>query len=225
MPSMPHPLFAAVLLVLSGLATNVAAEQPGTKIDFVGNGIGVPPADFQFWQGGGGLPGQWAVVRDPTAVASASIEQSSVDTTDDRYPLAIYKPISAKNVEVSAHVKVVRGRMQSAGIAVRLSSPDNYYVLRVSALEQRIDLFRVLNGKSERIFGTDAHIVRDRWHTLGIRVENERFTVSLDGSLLFTAFDRALLREGHVALWTEEDNVTRFEEIEIAALPFSAKDQ
>jgi hypothetical protein len=30
----------------------------------------------------------------------------------------------------------------------------------VSALEERVDLIRVLNGKTERIAGTDADIVR-----------------------------------------------------------------
>jgi hypothetical protein len=94
----------------------------------------------------------------------------------------------------------------------------------VSALEERIDLVRVLNGKMERIAGMDADVVRERWHSLGIRVEGERFIAFLDGRLVFEAFDRALLRQGNVALWTEEDNVTRFEEIEIAALPFSTED-
>ena len=95
----------------------------------------------------------------------------------------------------------------------------------MSALEERVDLVRVVNGKTERIAGTETDVFRDRWHTLVIRVEDERFTVSIDGKLPFTAFDRAFLHEGQVALWTEEDNVTRFEEIEVAALPFSAKDQ
>jgi hypothetical protein len=217
-------LLVAVICAVPWLAADVIAGQPGTKVDFASNGIGVPPADFEFWQTGRGDPGEWAVVRDPTAVVGASIEHFSVDTTEDRFPLAIYKPVSAKNVEVSAHVKVVRGRMQSAGIAVRLLSAENYYVVRVSALEERIDLIRVVNGKSERIAGTDADVIRNRWHTLGIRVENERFMASLDGRLLFTAYDSALLRDGHIALWTEEDNVTRFEEIEIAALPASSGD-
>jgi hypothetical protein len=225
MSRMPGPLFVAVLCVASWATTNVAAESPRTKIDLASNGIGAPPADFEFRQGGQGGAGQWTVVRDPTAAVTASIEQFSTDTTDDRYPLAVYQPVSTKNIAARAHVKIVRGRMQSAGIAVRFVSPQQYYVLRVSALEERIDLVRVLNGKMERIAGMDADVVRERWHSLGIRVEGERFIAFLDGRLVFEAFDRALLREGNVALWTEEDNVTRFEEIEISALPFSTEDQ
>jgi plasmid stabilization system protein ParE len=224
MSRVPHPLFVAVLCIASWLATNVAAEPPKTKIDLASNGIGAPPTGFEFWQGGQGEAGQWTVVRDPTAIAAASIEQSSADATDDRYSLAIYQPVSTKNIAVSAHVKIMRGRMQSAGLAVRFVNPEHYYVLRVSALEERIDLIRVLNGKMERIAGMDADVVRERWHSLGIRVEGERFIAFLDGRLVFEAFDRALLREGNVALWTEEDNVTRFEEIEISALPFSTED-
>ena len=42
---------------------------------------------------------------------------------------------------------------------------------------------------------------------------------TLDDNWILTVFDRSLMRDGHVALWTQDDNVTRFEEIEITPLP------
>jgi len=181
----------------------------------------VPPTDFEFWRTGGGDVGQWAVVRDTTAVDGASIEQFSMDKTENRFPVAIYKPISAKNVEVSTRFKLVSGTMQSAGVAVRLTSASNYYVVRVSALEARVDLLRVMDGKIKRIAGADAGVMRNRWQTLGVVAEDDRFTISLDDRLVFTAGDRTFLGDGHIALWTEGDNVTRFEEIQITPLPQS----
>ena len=216
-------LIGAVALV-AGAAISVRAEQPKTKVDFVSNGIGVPPTDFEFWQTGHGDVGRWAVVRDATAVAGASIEQFSMDTTEDRFPVAIYKPISAINVEISTHFKLVSGTMQSAGVAVRVTSASDYYVVRVSALEERVDLFRIMDGKIKRIAGADAGVMRNRWQTLGVIAENDRFTISVDNRPVFTAWDRTFLRDGHVALWTEGDNITRFEEIEITPLPWARED-
>ena len=217
-----HVGTAIVFLALC--TAGIVAADTKTKIDFLSNGIGVAPTDFEFWQTGRGAPGQWAVIRDPTAALGVAIEQFSLDQTDDRFPLAIYKPISLKNLEITARVKVVRGRMRSAGIAVRLVSPENYYVVRLSAMEERVDLYRVVAGKSERIAGTDADVFLDRWHRLGIRAEGDRLDVSIDGTFLFTAFDRTFLQDGRVALWTEEDNITRFDEIEIEPLPHSTGD-
>jgi hypothetical protein len=216
-------LIGAVGLVV-GAAIGVRAEQPKTKIDFVSNGIGVPPIDFEFWRTGHGDVGRWAVVRDVTAAAGASIEQFSMDTTEDRFPVAIYKPISAINVEVSTHFKLVSGTMQSAGVAVRVTSASDYYVVRVSALEERVDLFRIMDSKIKRIAGADAGVMRNRWQTLGVIAKNDRFTISVDNRPVFTAWDRTFLRDGHIALWTEDDNITRFEEIEITPLPWARED-
>jgi len=120
----------------------------------------VPPTDFEFWRNGWRrrrpMGGSFATT---TAVAGASIEQFSMDKTENRFPVAIYKPISAKNVEVSTRFKLVSGTMQSAGVAVRLMSASNYYVVRVSALEARVDLLRVMDGKTERIAGADAGVI------------------------------------------------------------------
>jgi predicted amino acid-binding ACT domain protein len=196
----------------------LCAEPPKITIDFKSNGIGVPPADFEFWRTGQGRVGQWAVVRDATAANGASIEQFSTDQTKDRFPLAIYKPISTKNLEVRAHFKLVSGTTQSAGVAVRVTSASNYYVVRASASEERVDLLRVTDGKMETVAGVDAEIVPDHWQTLEVVAEDDRFAISLDDNWILTAFDKAFMREGHVALWTQDDNVTKFEEIEITPL-------
>lgn len=204
-------------LIACGIAAG-AAEPTTTQVNIAKNGIGVPPADFDFWRTGEGGPGKWAVVRDSTAAAGIAIEQFSMDQTENRYPLAIYKPLSVKNVIVGARFKLVAGTMQTAGIAVRLVSPGTYYVVAANALEGRVDLFRFVDGKRERIAGTEAEVARSRWHMLELSAEDDRFTVLLDKKRLFTALDRALVKDGHIALWTEEDNVTHFDQIEVTAL-------
>jgi len=51
------------------------------------------------------------------------------------------------------------------------------------------------------------------------RAECERFTVLLDGKVLFTTTDRIFADPGKVALWTKADSVTHFDAIEITPLP------
>jgi hypothetical protein len=187
-----------------------------TKVDIAKNESGAPPADFSFLRTGEGESGRWTVVRDGIA-----IEHVSTDQHENRFPLAIYAPLSSKDVKVSVRLKIIKGTMQTAGIAARFVDTNNYYVVDASALEERVDLFRVVNGKKERIWGTDADVARNRWHLLELQANDDQFTISLDRNWLFTARDSTLPSDGQVGLWTEEDNVTRFDRLEIEAFPVS----
>src|SRR5262249_56171167 len=120
--------------------------------------IGVPPEDFDFGITGQGQPGQWSVVRDVTAIHGVAIEQSDTDPTENRFPLAIYQPLSLQNLASSIRLKLISGTMQTAGLAFRFVNADNYYVISASALEERVDLFRVFGGKMERIGGAEADV-------------------------------------------------------------------
>src|SRR5215216_5649393 len=121
----------------------VATQNARTKIDFVQNGIGVPPAEFEFWRTGRGSPGDWAVVRDTTASGGAAIEQSSRDATENRYPLAIYKPQERRDQR--EHKADLRGRA------------DGWY--RRSADECR----QLLRGRRQRARRANRLVPFQRW--------------------------------------------------------------
>jgi hypothetical protein len=182
--------------------------------------VGSLPADFDSWHTGQGGPAQWMVVADTTADGGLAIEQVSTDRTDYRFPLAIYKPVSARNVEVVVRFKAVAGDIDRAGgIAMRLTDPDNYYVVRANALEDNVRFYRVVKGAREQLEGANVKVTPNEWHQLGLRVEGERFSITFDGKPLFTATDRTFTGAGKVALWTKADSVTRFDRIEIKPLP------
>lgn len=216
--------FLAVAALTAGAfacAGTAALAQTGvTMITIDKANAGAPPADFDSWRTGQGGPAQWSVVADATAANGVAIEQTSTDKTDYRFPLAIYKPVSARNVEVTLRFKAVAGTVDRAGgIAVRLADPDNYYVVRANALEDNVRFYRMVKGRREQLDGANIKVTANEWHTLAIKADGERFTISYDGKELFTATDRTFDVAGKVALWTKADSVTRFDQIEIKPLP------
>ena len=56
------------------------------------------------------------------------------------------------------------------------------------------------------------------WHTLALKAEGDRFTVSFEGKAPFSAQDRTFPGAGKVALWTKADSVTYFDTISIMTL-------
>jgi hypothetical protein len=207
------PILAAIG-ALAGIAlagVDLAAQDVTTTIDFAVAGAGSPPAEFHFERAGNGGLGRWMVVRGPTAAAGFAIEHVSTDQEEDRFPLAIYDQASLENAEISARFKIMEGRMLAAGIALGVRDPGDFYAVIASALEHRVDLFLFRAGKVTRIEGADAEVAAGRWHSLAVVVNDDHFAVSLDQKRLFTAFDRARMKDGKAALLTQENNVTRFD--------------
>jgi hypothetical protein len=218
---MRRPLVFLVALAIGGaLVTGIsAAQKAATQIDIAAMQPGVAPEGFTFWRTGSGEAAEWRVVADPSAAGQKAIAQTSKDTTDYRFPLAVYQPVSAKNVDVVVRFKPVAGTVdQAGGIAVRLTTPDDYYVVRANGLEDNVRFYRVLKGRREELKGSNTKVASNQWHTLGLRAEGERFTVSFDGKTLFTADDKTFANPGKVALWTKADSVTHFDSITITPL-------
>jgi hypothetical protein len=181
---------------------------------------GAAPGDFEFARTGQGGPGRWIVVSESASPGGRAIEQSSTDATSFRFPLAIYKPVSARNVDVTLRFKALTGKVdQAGGIAVRVRDQDNYYVVRANALENNVRFYRVVKGQREQLESANIKVTAKEWHDLGLKAEGERFTVSYDGKPLFTASDKTFAEAGRVALWTKADSVTRFDQIKIVPLP------
>jgi hypothetical protein len=66
--------------------------------------------------------------------------------------------------------------------------------------------------------GTNAKVPTNTWHTLALKAESDRFTVSYDGKELFTARDAIFAEPGKVAPWTKSDSVTHFDNVTMRSL-------
>ena len=196
------------------------AQAEANMIQFDRMTVGLRPTGFSFARTGQGGDGEWKVVADPTAKAGLAIEQTSTDTTDYRFPLAIRDSLSAKNMKAEIRFKAVDGKVdRAAGIAVRIKDPDNYYVVRANALEDNVRFYRVVAGKRQQLGTANIRVTSGEWHTLALDAQGQRFAVAYDGAKLFEVTDATFTGAGGVALWTKADSVTRFDAFAVTPLP------
>src|SRR5258708_14857695 len=189
--SLYRVLTAALVIGSLFMATNLSAQPAPIQVDIAAMQPSLKPVGFSFGRTGQGETGDWRVVGDPTAAQAKAIAQTSPDPTDYRFPLAIYDAVSARNVDFTVRFKPVGGKVdQAGGVVVRLTSPDNYYVVRANALEDNVRLYRVVNGRREQIGGVNTKVSGNQWHMLDLRAENDRLTVSFDGKEMFSAPDK-----------------------------------
>ncbi len=205
----------AALAALMLLACPAGAQH----VSFSGTPVGEKPKDFEIALTGSGKQGSWMVVEDAAAEGGRALAQVNADATDYRFPLAIYMPTIPSDIEVTTRFKPISGKVdQAGGLAVRLVDRNNYYVARANALEDNVRFYRVVAGKRQQLASANAQVTPGEWHTLTLRAEGNRFSVSINGKPLFTHIDKTFNAPGKAALWTKADSVTRFDWIEIKPL-------
>ena len=197
------------------------ADDGEVRIDFEDRPAGGPSSSFDTGLTGKGGPVRWVLLEDPGAPnGPAVLAETSGDRTSDRFPLAILKGFEARDVEVRVRFKPVSGTVdQAAGLMVRVRDEDNYYIARANALEGNVRLYEVVKGRRRQLAGVDIEVPKGAWQELGLRVEGDRLTVSLDGRELFGATDRTLAEAGRVGLWTKADSLTHFDDLVARRLP------
>ena len=215
LPATKTRIFRTTALCAFLLAACEPAATPG-RADTVTFAASKELGDFEFATTGGGSPGEWSIVRDD---ATQALAQTGTDSTDDRFPLAVYRPFSGRNVYVSIRFMPISGKIdQAGGVVVRFKSAGDYYVARANALENNVRFYRVVAGKRQMIAGVDANVSSGAWQTLGIAARDDRFIILFNGRELFGATDATFPGPGRVGMWTKADSVTWFESIKIKSL-------
>ena len=205
---------------LAILPTMAWAQAGAVSPDISRYATGRLPPEFETgWRTGRGAIGTWQSVEDATAHGGMAIEQSSADPTDYRFPLAVYRMAPVADVEASVRFKAVSGKGDRAGgLAVRVADADNYYVVRANALEDNVNLYRVVKGRRIEIRGATVKVASGVWHDLAITVRGAAISISFNGKALFGVEDGVTTGPGEVALWTKADSVTRFHDLLIHRL-------
>src|SRR5207244_7267039 len=89
-------------------ASVVVAIGQSSKVDFERDEVGKPPKGFSFALTGQGRPGVWIVKKDDQAHGNV-LMQTDADTTDYRFPVAVYDDVTAKDVDLSVRFKAISG--------------------------------------------------------------------------------------------------------------------
>jgi hypothetical protein len=170
--------------------------------------------DFDFAASGNGKPDEWLIIDNDAGRALAPIDTQA---DENRLSFAIYRPFSGRDVYVSTRFMTISGKIdQAAGVFVRFRSSDDYYAVRADALENNVNLYRVVAGKREMIGCMEVNVSGQAWHTLGVAAREDRLTVFYDGKELFVVTDRRFPGPpGKVGLWTQADSMTWFESLKV----------
>lgn len=203
---------------LAGIVVAACLASPATKWTFDDGDAGEAPKGFSFGRTGKGAPGTW-VVRDAADGKGRVLAQTSDDSTDYRYPLAVVDAPIVADVSLSVRFRPVSGKVdQAGGLVFRYTDPNSYYVVRANALEDNCRIYHVVGGKRVQFGDKSVKVASDKWHTLKVIAQGNTFHVWLDGESLIEATDDTIKGAGKVGVWTKADSVTEFDDLDLESL-------
>lgn len=199
-------LLLVPLLLVSGLLAIPASAQLLVPLT-------TPDGRVACTQGktGIGRPAAWQALADPDGPSGWVLTETAADATDSRFPLCINEQAVLRDLDATLRFKPVSGvRERVAGFIFRAQSANDYYVVRVSALDNSARLYRMEKGKRRQIGAKEIPVESGQWHSLRVIAINDRFEVMLNGTSLFSATDRTLPQAGPVGVWSQADSVTYY---------------
>ena len=199
-------LLLTPLLLVSGLLAIPASAQLLVPLT-------TPDGRVACTQGmtGIGRPAAWQALANRDGPSGWVLTETAADATDSRFPLCINEQAVLRDLDATLRFKPVSGvRERVAGFIFRAQSANDYYVVRVSALDNSVRLYRMEKGKRRQIGAKEIPVESGQWHSLRVIAVNDRFEVMLNGTSLFSATDRTLPQAGPVGVWSQADSVTYY---------------
>jgi hypothetical protein len=192
-------------------------QQPATgprTFTFDGDAIGAPPSGFEFARTGGGAEGKWVVQADKEKPPNRVLAQTNADPTDNRFPLAVVKEGTYKDVTLTVRARPVSGDVdQGFGLVWRYKDANNYYITRCNADEDNCTIYHVVKGSRRSFQNKSARVAKNAWHTLKLEATGDHFIVTYDGQRVLDARDETFKDAGKVGLWTKADSVIQFDDL------------
>jgi hypothetical protein len=202
--------------------------------------LGLPPnaADFDALKPGAIPPGwsfvsmpdapaHWEIRRDPTAPSRGNVLVQATGAKESESPLALFDNSFCRDGDLTVKLRIDgNSGAHSAGVVWRYQNPSNYYLLRLSADQRTVGLFRVHNGIETSIpvvGGRKTSVVphdvqANRWYIAKVIFRGPRIRVLVGNRKLFDAEDRpegALLSPGKAGVWTRGLTHAAFDDFRI----------
>jgi 3-keto-disaccharide hydrolase len=216
-------LVACLSLLLTGTGMALAQEAkranpaPGTvTFNFDADIPGQAPAGFTSYASGSGPAGKWVVQEMGDAPSGKRVVvQTDTDDTDNRFPVLIADKEDYADVDVSVKGKAISGKVDRAiGLVFRFRDPQSYYVCRANALEDNLNLYKMVNGRRKQITGAKVKVPSDQWHALQVVAKGDHIVCYFNGQKLIEVQD-ATYTKGKIGLWTKADSVTAFADLTV----------
>ena len=214
----------------SMLAWSVGAAE--MRFNFSDYPAGPAPAKFQSLLLGGGRPTEWKILMDqvpsgfpsfnhtPALVHHAVMAQTSMDGSDERFPMLILSDEIFRNFKFSTRFKMVDGLTeQMAGVVFRFQNVSNFYVARASAIGKNLRFYKVVNGQRSDPIGPMLNLKPGEWHTLAVQCEGNQISIFLDDKAVMPTLGDNTFTEGKIGLWTKSDAVSYFTDAAIEYTP------
>jgi len=210
-------LGAAVLSVSSLAIAQSGNEKSSSKTwNFDADKPGEPPAGFEFGRTGQGSEGKWVVRAAQDSPNNHVLVQESADPTDYRFPLAVVKEGSYKDVTLSVRARPVSGEVdQGFGMVWRYKDANNYYIARCNADEDNCTIYHTVAGSRRSFQNKPIKVAKNTWHTLKVDAAGNHFVVWFDGNKVLDATDDTFKDAGRVGLWTKADSVIQFDDFTV----------
>jgi len=142
--------------------------------------------------------------------------QSSADKTDYRFPVAVLKDESLRDVTLSVRARPLAGEVdQGFGLVWSYRDVNNYYITHCNADEDNCTIYHTINGGRRAFQNQPVMVATNVWHTLKMEARGNLFIVWFDGEKVLDAHDDTF-QSGRVGLWTKADSVIEFDDFTVA---------
>ena len=163
--------------------------------------------------------GEWKIlITNRAKSASQVLAQLGSKGADHAYKLVLLDGTASSNVDIEVSFLPVSGKADvGGGLIWRAQDDRNYYLLRASAVEQNIRLYRVVKGTRHLVKSHNRSIGQSSWHTLRVIQHGCEMQIRYDNEPLFQLCEQTFDR-GRVGLWTKSDAVTYFDDLHLRLL-------
>lgn len=221
--------WSSVGAVLGTCAAVIGCKADPTPYQFTDGGAATPAArgqtlklDFEATAPGTGTPAELAHVLGDWTVEEQDGHRILAQTgafEDPDFPRVLARSMEFTNVHVKVRCSMRGGSTDRAcGITWRAKDSDNYYVARANALEDNVNLYRVVSNDRRQLTGGGVTVTSHEWHTLEAFMEGAHIRVAWDGKEIAVADDATFPTGGKVGVWTKADSVTAFDDFEATEL-------
>ena len=173
-----------------------------------------------------GDPPHWVVQHDPSAPSRPNVlAQASKGGLHYRFPLCLFDKVSAVDGDISVKMKILSGKDdQDAGVVFRAVDQNNYYLVRASASDHNIVMYRIKDGHFEPIpvkggsagsLGVRHAIKIGDWNLLRVTYKGNQASVYFNHRKVFDALDSGLNMAGRSGVWTKADTIAYFDDFRI----------